>query len=83
MVIGLQLVAFFLFLGYDCWGEWMDTYVASCLLSLFLFSHIRSLFLFLNNKRWYFIKTVLEGSLMFLCAVVVTKMSDLPPFFLA
>jgi len=24
MVIGLQLMAFFLFLGYDCWGEWMD-----------------------------------------------------------
>jgi hypothetical protein len=60
MVIGLQLMAFFLFLGYDCWGEWMDTY----LLSLFLFSHIRSLFLFLNNKRCYFIKTVLEGSLL-------------------
>jgi hypothetical protein len=40
MVIGLQLMAFFLFLGYDCWGEWMDTYVASYL----LFSQMRSLF---------------------------------------
>jgi hypothetical protein len=37
----------------------------------------------ISVKRCYFIKTVLEGSLLFLCAVVVTKMSDLPPFFLA
>jgi hypothetical protein len=39
MVVGSQLLAFFLFLGYDCW-QLQDR----GLLSLFLFSHMRSLF---------------------------------------
>jgi len=38
-VIGLQLLAFFLFLGYDCW-QLPDR----GLLSLFLFTRMRSLF---------------------------------------
>jgi len=81
-VIGLQLLAFFLFLVMivgSCKTEdyYLCFYFRICDHSFF------SLFFFLNNKRCYFIKTVVEGSLLFLCAFVVTEMSDLPPFFLA
>jgi hypothetical protein len=67
MVIGLHLNAFFLFFGLWLLG-WMDGYICSFILiiSVSIFAckiTFFSLCFVLNNKRCYFIKTVLEGSL--------------------